>query len=49
MVVEVDGSGVDMKNISVNFVFVTADRYTTLALRSSSQFKMENREKKNPE
>jgi hypothetical protein len=39
---------IDMKKLSVNFVLVTADRYTTLALRSSSQFKMENREKKNP-
>ena len=32
--------GIDMKKKSVNFVFVTADRYATLALRSSSQVKM---------
>ena len=37
---EVDG--IDMKKLSVNFVFVTADRYT-LDLRSITSSKYENR------
>ena len=40
-VVEIDG--IDMKKLFVNFFFVTADRYTTLALRSSTRSKWENR------
>ena len=41
IVVEIDG--IDMKKLFVNFFFVTADRYTTLALRSSTRSKWENR------
>jgi hypothetical protein len=38
----VEADGIDMKKVFVNCLFLTADRYTTLALRSSTRSKWEN-------